>query len=259
MRVRTIARSSKPVVRLRGDLDLRIPRRILSAALVSLLLGSIALVVLCNEDPFARDFLCEQLGFCPSSPHPQAWNKTLYDIGMGGVVSLIFYWLLVWLPDHQKRQRLKRSLAAQYIAFKKDCISTILSTIRLAYTIDDRDELLDQDHFKEYFKEKVTDSQERWHVFLNKLDEYHLNELIDSMKIFRDELQFTLNNADIPNDESFEFLKRLSRLISSLENTTLDYDSTKRLSGVLWTIFTGWDLITGYRDHDIVEKTIRSI
>jgi hypothetical protein len=59
----------------------------------------------------------------------------------------------------------------------------------------------------------VTPDQERWHQFLNNLDEFYLGRLQTLMEQFRDELIFVLNNTDIPKDEPFEFLKRLSAAI----------------------------------------------
>jgi hypothetical protein len=72
---------------------------------------------------------------------------------------------------------------------------------------------LDPEKFREYFKQRVTPDQERWHQFLNNLDEFYLGRLQTLMEQFRDELIFVLNNTDIPKDEPFEFLKRLSAAI----------------------------------------------
>jgi hypothetical protein len=94
---------------------------------------------------------------------------------------------------------------------------------------------------------------------LNKLDEHYLSELLTRMEIFRDEVAFVLNNTDIPKDEPFEFLKRLSAAIYSMKNVTLGYDELKPLAGFLWSMFTGWDWVTGYRKDDIVRKMIDAI
>ncbi len=120
--------------------------------------------------------------------------------------------------------------------------------------------LLQQDKFKDYFKQTVPPGdRNRWDQFLNKLDPHYLRELLTRMEIFRDEIAFVLNNADIPKDEPFDFLKRLSAAIYSMKDVTLGYDETKPLAGFLWTVFTGWDWITGYRKEDIVEKMLNSI
>lgn len=128
-----------------------------------------------------------------------------------------------------------------------------------SYNFDLVDALLDQESFRAHFNEKVSDSQTKWHVFLNELDEYHLQELLTAMEVFRDEISFVLNNTDFASDEPFEFFKRLSGAIYSMKNTTLEYDATKRLSGFLWNLFAGFDFVTGYRKEDIVKQMIRTI
>jgi len=79
------------------------------------------------------------------------------------------------------------------------------------------------------------------------------------MEIFRDEIAFVLNNTDIPKDEPFEFLKRLSAAIYSMKDVTLGYDESKPLARFLWNVFAGWDSIEGYRKEDIVKKMIDTI
>ena len=119
--------------------------------------------------------------------------------------------------------------------------------------------LVDQDKFRDYFKQQISPDQDRWHAFLNNLDQYHLQQLSMHMEILRDEIAFVLNNIDIPNDQPFEFFKRLSRAILSMRSTTLGYDETKQFAGFLWSVFAGWDVITGYRERDIIQEMIEAI
>ena len=79
------------------------------------------------------------------------------------------------------------------------------------------------------------------------------------MEIFRDELSYIINNTDIPNDEPFEFIKRLSAIIYKMKNVTLDYDDTKLLARFLWDVFAGFSIIDGYRKDDIIQKMINAI
>jgi hypothetical protein len=119
--------------------------------------------------------------------------------------------------------------------------------------------LIEQDKFRDYFKEKVTPNRDRWDEFLNNLDAHYLRELLTGMEIFRDELSFVLNNTDIPKDEPFEFLKRLSAAIYRMKDVTLDYDDKKFLARFLWSVFAGWDPNTGYPKEDTVKKMIAAI
>jgi len=175
------------------------------------------------------------------------------------VWDLIFYGLVVRLPEYHRRQRIKRSLAGGYQRFKEDCISVMLGVADGSYQADLTDSLVDQEKFRAYFKMKLSEAQERWHAFLNNLDERSLRELMTLLEIFRDEIVFVLNTTDIPSAEPFEFLKRLSAAIRSMRDTTLGYDETKPIERFLWEVFAGWDLITGYRKEDIIKEMIESI
>jgi hypothetical protein len=119
--------------------------------------------------------------------------------------------------------------------------------------------LLDQVKFRNYFKEKVTPSQERWHAFLNNLDEHHLDELRINLIFFEKEIEYILNNTDINDQRVFEFLNRLSSVVHSMWHTKLGYDETKPLARFLWEIFAGWDWVKGYQTRDVIDDMINAI
>jgi hypothetical protein len=152
-------------------------RRPLDLCLLTLFAASAALILLANEDPFARDWLCTNVP-CPELPHANAWRKIIYDLAIASMVSLIFYGLVVRLPDYQRRQRIKRSFAGRYRRFKEDCISVMLGVADGSYDAALPETLVDPEKFRAYFNEKVSPSQTRWHAFQNNLDEVNLRELI---------------------------------------------------------------------------------
>jgi hypothetical protein len=234
-------------------------KRPLDVFLIGLGVISIAGALLAHEDPFARDALCSQTSACFPIPHGNAWSKILYDLAMGALVSLIFYVLIVRLPEFQKRRRYRKLLASQYQSFREDCISLILLVADGSYNGALPETLSDQQRFRAYFEEMVTSDEERWHRFCNRLDEYHQKEIIKRMEILRDEIAFILNNIDIPSDEPLKFLKRLSTAIYLNRDATLGYDDVKRFSGFLWIIFAGWNPVSGYRERDVIQNMIEAI
>ena len=100
------------------------PRRALDIGLLAIFILSVAAIFLAHEDPFAREAVCAHIRFCPHVP--KAWHKIIYDLAVGALVSLFFYWLVVRLPDYQRRQRLKRGLEKQYRSFRLDCIKIMM-------------------------------------------------------------------------------------------------------------------------------------
>ena len=224
-----------------------------SASLAVLTLLFVCFVTLGNEDPFARDALGITL------PKANVLYKALYDFGMGGLVSVLFYWLLVRLPEDAKRRRVRRSLERQFRSFKVECLSVILGTVDGLIDPETVRGLLDQKEFRAYFKTKVSPDQDRWHVFLNRLDPTGLRNIIFQTELLREEVNFAVSAVDIPNDEAFDFLKRLSRVLQSVRDADVSYDEIGPLARFLWTVFSGFDFVTGYQQEDAVSKTIGSI
>jgi hypothetical protein len=44
-----------------------------------------------------------------------------------------------------------------------------------------------------------------------------------------------------------------------MQDKTLGYDDTKSLGNFLWSLFAGFDFITGYRERDIIQDMIDAI
>lgn len=222
-------------------------------------LACVATIFLAHENPFARDALCARIQVCPIVPNAAAWNKIAYDLAVGAIVTLVFYWLVVRLPERQKRARLRKGLAAQYRAFKEDSIAIMLGVADGSYSVDFPEVLLDRGEFKRYFEQSVGNRLDRWDRFFNELDERGIRDLVKQMAILRDEVAFVLNNVDIPGEAPFAFLKRLERIIYSRSDVTNDYDDKKSFLRFLWEVFAGWDFASGYQERDIIEDMIDAI
>ena len=89
-------------------------RRPLDLGLVALFVVSAAWVLVAHEGPFA---------------------KVIYDLAIASMVSLIFYGLVVRLPDYQRRRRIKRSFLGRYQRFKEDCIGVMLLVADGSYVV----------------------------------------------------------------------------------------------------------------------------
>lgn len=233
-------------------------RRSLDVLLAIIAIVSVLIVLLSHEDPFVRIAVCTHTGFCPTFAHAKAGYKVFYDLGIGVLVSLVFYYLVVRLPEYQRRQRLKRSLELRYRSFRLRCIEIMLAVADGGFAGEQPEALLNPEEFRKYFKTKVKPDRDRWDEFLNKLGKFYRDELQSEMEQLRDELIFVLNNTDIPNDRPFEFLKRLSAIIRSMRSVTID-DEIKPLSSFLWDVFAGWDWLKGYRKGDIIQEMIDEI
>ena len=244
--------------------DLRIFHRcsrtisFLGAPLVVLVLLSILAMFVANEDPFARDALC-RLGGCFYSNAARGWNKLFYDFSAGCVITVVFFWILVRLPEHRKRERIKKSFRQQYRVFKLACIENFLAVADGSFDSRQTEMLLSIEEFRRYFKEGVGYGKVRWDEVANKMTPYYLDVTLSRMESLRQEISFVIHNTDVSDAETFEFLKRLSQAMLMQRNATLDYDSIKSFLGFFWNLFAGWDWIEGYRARDIVEEMADAI
>lgn len=129
-------------------------RRSLAIGLWALFVGSAFLMLKSSTDPLPFSLRgAAQDGLF--SPFPSG-NQIVFDLSVGVIVSLFIYVLVVWLPEHFKRTRVRRSLALVYDSFKEECISIFFSALQESYDLDLLHRLKDRAFFRDYFKEKVS-------------------------------------------------------------------------------------------------------
>lgn len=187
-------------------------------------------------------------------------NSIIFSLSIGFLVSMIFYLLVVWYPDKRKKNIIKHNLEEQYRFFKKDTIHILLSACAVGgYDGNLPSKLSDQNEFRKYFNEPISESQDRWHAVLNGFNEYLLRELLVELEILLNEITFVLSNVDIDDKNVYSFFKRLSQAVHKMKNSTLEYEDVKQLSRFLWDLFAGWSFIEGYREDDIVKVMIEKI
>lgn len=185
------------------------------------------------------------------------YGSMINSLSVGFVVSSIFYFLVVYMPEYKRRKMLHESLKSQYLRFKISCIDTFL-IISNSQEHSDKEELLNLTEFRRYFKKENKNGENRWGAVANSLQdsEYYLREVIYYLQMLNEEIGYTRNSINLNDPEVFEFLNRLSQLIARMESTEREYDDIKSLCGFLWSIFTGWDWAKGYSESDIIKDII---
>lgn len=186
-------------------------------------------------------------------------NSIIFNLSIGFLVSVFFYILVVWFPNRQRKNLIKRNFEEQYKMFKRDTIGIFLSILELGNDFDLPSKLSDVKEFRDYFKKPFCDSQNRWHGVLNGLDEYYLKNLLVTLEIFRNEVAYVLNNVEINVPEAFAFFKRLSQAVYSLKSSSFKDDEIKEFSHFVWQLFGGFSFAEGCKDHDIVKIMIKKI
>jgi hypothetical protein len=185
---------------------------------------------------------------------------------IGSLVSFLFYYLVVGLPESRKRQVIKTNLIKTYNSIKTEIIWQIVFASReggrhdLETSSDFVESLLDLKKFKEVFG-NGRESNEGYYAFQNQMSEQtpQFDEIILSLNYLQKQIEFALHNFSVENQDTFDFLKRLEMLLMRLQKTEPGYDGSNQLCSFLWQICTGWHPINGYQNLDPVEKLIAEI
>ena len=187
------------------------------------------------------------------------YRDAILNLGSGYIVSIIFYFLLVALPEHFKKVRHRDHALEVYRRFKEDVIGLIFSASGKGYGLDEIDELMDPKKFRDYFEEDETGSGARWDEFLNGLDEYHRGRIVTELEILRDELHFLVSHHDVEDGNVYKHLKNVSVAIHAMSKTGVSYNEQKQWGRFLWGLFTLFDWGEGYREEDPIERAIARI
>ncbi len=222
-----------------------------------LLLASLFFLVKSSDDPLPlilHDTVFESL-----LQRFSTGNAVIFNISVGIIVSLFFYFLIVWIPETSRKKILIHNFLELYDYFKEDTICILLDASGEQYCNGLTTELKSFSKFRKYFQEAVSESKTRWHIVFDGLTEKNLQEILSELDILLSEVSFILNSSYIDDKDVFLFLKRLSMNVHKLRRSSLNDTDLKSLSDFIWELFAGWSLITGAHRHDIIKHMISKI
>lgn len=205
--------------------------------------------------------------------HRYAALRPLADIFSGSssflagvVISFLFYYLVVVVPENRKRATIKLNFAFQYRLIKEEILTQVLFASQqggrkdLVVNSETIAKLSSVAGFREIF-EGGRESNEGFYAFRNHMsgDVPEFREILFSFKMLADQLDFIMHNYAVTDEDLFKLLGNLKHTFLYLDYAGPGYDQEKRLSKVIWEIFGGADLISGKRDYDLIEKMITEI
>nr|WP_295709570.1 hypothetical protein [uncultured Halomonas sp.] len=186
-------------------------------------------------------------------------NDIVFNLSCGMLVSIWFYFLVVFLPEYFKKKRIKKNFISEYREFRRQIIQHILHNSSEPYSVGLIDELTDVKEFKRYFYTKVGDNKNRWYVFSNNLDSKALTEILLEFESLKESIILLLVNIDIQNDEVVSFLHRLKTMSINLKGVREgDYLGYNRFLRFLWEMLSGYT-VDGYNDNDTFENIFKKI
>jgi hypothetical protein len=198
------------------------------------------------------------------------WWSDFYNISsqflVGGLVSFLFYYLVVYIPERKKRRIIKANLRQFYADTKQAIAYQIIFASQkggrndLSADTETVERLLTTSGFKTAFK-GGREAHEGFYAFCNGISnntpEYR--EIVLNLAMLSKQIDFVLHNYLIVDQRMFDFFKRLEIFLIRVESMGAGYDEEKILTRFIWEIFAGWDYVQGDRGYDIIEKMIGDI
>jgi hypothetical protein len=186
-------------------------------------------------------------------------NNIVSNLSVGLLVSIFFWYIVVYLPERNRRKIIRNNLAAHYQDFKENTIQILLWASIGTHEHDLPKKFCNYKEFKEFFS---INSNQNWYTALNGIqgNEGYLNDIIVEIELLQNEVSYVLNNVDIGDEKIHSFLKRLSTNVHKLKNSSVyTADHVKYLGNFLWGILAQWSFIDGQREDDIIEIMISKI
>ena len=198
------------------------------------------------------------------------WWDDFYNLFVpfltGGLVSFLFYFLVVYVPDRRKRRVVKDNFRQLYRSLKEDMMYQVIFACNkggrkdLEASSGTVEKLLTVEGYREAFHEGK-EADEGIYAFQNGLtvDGSEYREIIWHLQILAKQIEYVLHKYPFADAEIFNFFKRLEVHLLSWADSEPGYDESKRLSGFMGEIFGGFSFIDGDRGFDIVEKMIEDL
>jgi hypothetical protein len=197
-------------------------------------------------------------------------NSIVHNLSLGILVSLIFYFLVIFIPTHFRRKSLRNYLLNSYSMFKKNCIEIFLEIIKHSQDLDLSSQLIQQKSFKEYFeKMNIIEYPDGKHDFWMKvrqdIENYHYEKIIVQFEYMSDQIRFVFTQLEVDDIEAFGHLCWFQTFTISLRDNLkidtgeIDYEEEKYFFKIMTEIFMGWDLDKGQKKESRLERVIKII
>jgi hypothetical protein len=223
---------------------------------VLLLLGCIAMVLafVCSGEPVISAL--QNTEFEKYLNHFGWKNSIIFDLAIGYLVSLMFWFLVVHLPEKQKKQILKQNLSLRYKWFKVAALQIFSSAGDLNISSEDLNRLNDYEQFNEFYR--AADGAE-WNKVLIGLEVKSdcLNELMVEMDLFSNEIDYALAHLIVTDKKDLYVFRQFKVFAFRFKHSDFySIDQPKRLARFLRSVFGYWDSVSGQRNYDSIQDAI---
>lgn len=184
----------------------------------------------------------------------------------GALISFLFYFLVVYIPERRQRIIIKDNFKALYKQIKEDILYEIIFASQKGGRKDIQannetvEKLMTIEGFRLAF-EGGRESDEGFYAFRNYIsdDVPEFREIILHLKTLSKQIDYILHKYPLTDSKVFAFFKRLEIFLIGIEVKGPGYEEEKALSSFIWEIFAGQNFISGDLGYDVVEEMIEKI
>lgn len=184
----------------------------------------------------------------------------------GGLVSFLFYLLVVHVPASRRKTIIKDNLQRRYRIIKRDILFAVVQASRQGgrhdLIPDDElmEELLTPSGFKKAF-EDGRESDEGFYAFENQMheDNWEFRQIVLNLQMLSKQIDFLLQNYSIEDQDAFDFFKRLELMLMRLQASGPGYEESKPLGRFIWEMYAGWNWVDGDVGGDRIQKMISNL
>lgn len=184
----------------------------------------------------------------------------------GALVSFLFYYLVVRLPEDRKKAVVKANLQRLYRDIKKDMLRAVVqASIKggrydLVPSKEVLDGLMTPAGFKAAF-DRGDEADEGFYAFANQMHDEtsEFRDIVLGLQMLSKQIEYVLHNYPVEDQRAFNFFKRLELILLRLQASGPGYDEAKALCRFIWDVYAGWNYIDGDIGFDQIEKSIADL
>jgi hypothetical protein len=189
--------------------------------------------------------------FLKETWHIDSWQEDLYELSTGIafdiLLSVMFYYLLVYIPERRKKTIIKNNFKKNLAGFKERVLVLFMEAAVVQEPYDTK-KLSDIHAFKKFF-------HDRWPEVCKGLtaNPILLRKVIKELTFLRGEIGFVLGRIEITEEAYFNQLHHASYCIYHYEDVEAGTEEAKHLCNFLWQMFSGYNWMTGtYPEKDLL-------
>lgn len=184
----------------------------------------------------------------------------------GSLVSFLFYFLVVYVPERRKKRVIVDNLRRMYRSIKRDLLYSVIFASQkggrrdLKADFETVEKLMTPLGFRDVF-EKGREADEGFYAFENQMSDrtWEFQQIVLSLEMLSKQVEYLLHNFEIEDQKAFDFFKGLELHLMRIRSNGAGYDESKQLCAFIWRIFAGWDPIEGYVQDDEVQEMIERL